>query len=150
MNIHRVKQGARITFYNGIYLLLLGLFFIFFNDYIMRTNFKAISELWGFFTRYDANISKLFILFIIILGIVMISNGIYVSYLSDYIMKRKEKITWVILFISGIITWVGLLIISILFKNLGLIILTSLGWLSFIIGMVIPIRYYLEKSYREY
>ncbi len=150
MNIHRVKQGARITFYNGIYLSLLGLFFIFFNDYVMRTSFRAISELWGFFTRYDANISKLFVFFLIIIGILMISNGIYISYLSDYIMKRKEKITWVILFISGIINWVGLLIISILLKNLGLIILAFLGWLSFIIGMIIPIRYYLEKSYREY
>lgn len=150
MNIHRVKQGARLTFYNGIYMSLLGLFSIFFNGYIMKTNFRAISELWGFFLRYDKNIANLFLFFIVVLGVIMISNGIFITYLSDYIMKRKEKITWVILFISGIISWVGLLIISILFKNWALIILSSIGWLSFVIGMIIPIRYYLEKSYREY
>ena len=150
MNIQRVKQGARLTFYNGIYMSLLGLFSIIFNDYVMRTNFVAISELWGFFLRYDKNISNLFLFFVIVMGILMISNGIFIIYLSDYIMKRKEKITWVILFISGIISWVGLLIISILFKNWALIILTFIGWLSFVVGMIVPIKYYIEKSYREY
>jgi hypothetical protein len=150
MNIQRVKQGAKITFYNGIYMILLGLFYIFFSDYNMRNNFRRISELWGFFLRYDPKIAHLFILLNILVGIFMISNGIFIMHLSDFIIKRKEKITWVILFISGIISWVSILIICILFKNWSLIILSAIGWLSFIIGMIIPIRYYLEKSYREY
>jgi len=58
--------------------------------------------------------------------------------------------TWVILFTSGIISWVGLLIISILFKNWLLIILSLIGWGTFSLGMILPIRYYMEKRYREY
>jgi hypothetical protein len=58
--------------------------------------------------------------------------------------------TWVTLFISGIIAWGGLLLISILFKNQILIILSIVGWFSFVIGMLLPIKYYLEKNYREY
>ncbi len=150
MNIQRVKQGAKITFYNGIYMILLGIFDIFFTNSIMRGIFREISESWGFFLKYNPKISNLFFLFNIILGILMISNGIFIIYLSDFIMKRKEKMTWVILFISGIICWAGLLTISILFKSWTLIILTGLGWISFVIGMIIPIRYYLEKNYREY
>ncbi len=150
MNIQRVKQGAKITFYNGIYMILFGLVYIFISDYNMRVNFRSISELWGFFLRYNHNISYLFILFNILIGILMISNGIFIIYLSDFIMKRKEKITWVILFLSGIISWVGILIINILFKNWSLIALSAIGWISFVIGMIIPIRYYLEKNYREY
>ena len=34
--------------------------------------------------------------------------------------------------------------------NILLIILTAIGWLTFIFGMLLPIKYYLEKSYREY
>jgi len=71
-------------------------------------------------------------------------------YLSDFIYKRKEKTTWVILFVSGIISWAGLLTISILVKNWILIVLDFIGWLTFILGMLIPINYYLEKKYREY
>lgn len=150
MKIQRVKQGAKITFYNGIYMILLGLFYIFFIKRNMRINFKVISELWGFFDKYDSNISYLFYLFNIILGIILISNGISIIYLSDFIIKRKEKITWVILFLSGIITWGGLLTISILFKNWLAIVLSGAGWLSFVIGMVLPIKYYFEKNYKEY
>ena len=150
MNIHRVKQGAKITFYTGIYMIILGLFFIFFIDLNMKYAFSSTTKLWGFFEKYDWDISFLFYLFNILIGILLISNGITIAYLSDFIMKRKEKITWVILFITGIISWAGLLTISILFQNLILIALSFMGWLMFIIGMLIPISYYLEKPYREY
>lgn len=150
MNIRRVKQGARITFYNGIYMILLGIFFGYFRYMDMKLNFNAISQLWGFFLRYNFEIAHLFYLFNLLIGILLISNGVVTIYLSDFIIKRKEKITWIILFISGIITWGGLLTISILLKNWLLIALSFIGWFMFIFGMLLPIRYYLEKSYREY
>jgi len=150
MNIKRVKQGAKITLYNGIYMIFLGIFYIFFSDMNMRNNFNTISKLWGFFTRYNSDISYFFILFNIHIGILLISLGILIIYLSYFIIKRKEKTTWVVLFLSGLITWVGLLTLSILFKNKYQIVLSFIGWLSFVVGMLLPIRYYLEKSYREY
>ena len=150
MNIKRVKQGARITFYNGIYMILFGGFYIGFIKFNMTQSFNAISELWGFFTKFNPEISTLFLLFNTLIGFFLISTGITVIYLSDFIMKRKEKMTWVILFLSGIISWGGLFIISFLFKNQILIALSFIGWLSFIIGMLLPIKYYMEKSYREY
>jgi len=131
-------------------MVLVGLFYTFFSDFNIRASFRSISESWGFFLRYNPKIAHLFIFFYALVGILMISNGIFITYLSDFIIKRKEKITWVMLFISGIIGWGGILVISVLFDNLTLIILSSIGWLSFVIGMVMPIRYYLEKSYREY
>jgi len=150
MNIRRVKQGAKITLYNGIYMILLGIFFIFFTDYNMKANFNSINQLWGFFSRYNEKIALLFIFFNIVIGILLIAQGVVTIYLSDFIIKRKEKITWVVLFLSGITAWGGLLTISILFRNILLIILSFIGWLGFVIGMLLPIKYYLEKSYREY
>jgi uncharacterized membrane protein YgdD (TMEM256/DUF423 family) len=150
MNIQRVKQGANITYYNGIYMILLGLYNIFFTGFNMKSNFDAISQLWGFFAKYNSPIAKMFYFYSIVLGVMLVSEGVVIMYLSDYIFKRKEKMTWVILFLSGIISWAGLLTVSILFKNTWLIILTFLGWLTFVIGMIIPIRYYLEKNYKEY
>lgn len=150
MNIRKVKQGARITLYNGIYMILFGIFYIVFVRFNMKFNFNAISELWGFFSKFNPKISFLFYLFNIIIGLFLISTGIFTIYLSDFIMKRKEKMTWVILFISGIISWGGLLVISVLFKNPILVALSFIGWFIFITGMLLPIRYYLEKGYREY
>jgi hypothetical protein len=150
MNIQRVKQGAKITLYNGVYMIFLGFFYIFFIKMNMRQNFREISELWGFFLRYNPKIAYLFFLFNILIGILLISNGILIVYLSDYIIKRKDKMTWVILFISGIISWAGILTISILIKNWLLILTSGIGWLMFVVGMLIPIRYYLEKNYRVY
>lgn len=150
MNIKRVKQGARITFFNGLYMILFGIFYIFFIRFNMTLLFNNIEQLWGFFIRYNAEIARFFYLFNVLIGLFLISTGIVIMYLSDFILKRKEKMTWVILFISQIISWVGLLIISILFKNWILITLSLIGWASFILGMLLPIKYYLEKGYREY
>ena len=150
MNIKRVKQGAKITLYNGIYSVLLGIFYIFFVNLNMIMNFNAISRLWGFFIKYEPEISRLFYLLNINIGIFLIVIGIIIIYLSYFIYKRKEKMVWVMLFISGIISWAGLLTITILMKNIVLIVLSSIGWVTFIFGMILPIRYYLEKEYREY
>ena len=150
MNIQRVKQGAKITLYSGYYSIVLGFYFIFIFYYNMKLNFKAIDELWGFFSKYNPDIAYIFILFNILIGIQLIAAGIMIIYLSDFIIKRKDKMTWVVLFLSGIIAWGGLLVISFLFKNYILIILSFVGWFLFILGMLLPIRYYLEKDYREY
>lgn len=150
MNIQRVKLGAKITLYNGIYMILLGILEIFFLDYVMKQNFNAIDQLWGFFTRYNSDIAKIFNLQATIIGILLISQGIVIIFLSYFIIKRKDKMAWIILFLTGMISWAGLLIISILLKNLLLMGSMLLGWLSFIMGMLYPIQYYLEKSYREY
>jgi len=150
MNIQRVKQGANITYYNGVYMIFLGLYNIFFTGFNMKSNFEAISQLWGFFAKYNSPIAKMFYFYSIVLGVMLVSEGVVIMYLSDYIFKRKEKMTWVVLFLSGIISWAGLLTVSFLFKNYLLIGFTFFGWITFIIGMLMPIRYYLEKNYKEY
>lgn len=150
MNIQRVKLGARITYINGIYSIIFGIFLIFFYNFNMKSDFNAIDQLWGFFSKFNPEIAKIFALFNTLNGILILSSGIIIIYLSDFIIKRKDKMTWIILFIFGIINWATLLTITILLKNLLLIILTFIGWVTFIFGMLIPIQYYLEKNYREY
>ena len=150
MNIRKVKQGAKITWYNGIYMILFGIFYAVFIKFNMKQNFNAINELWGFFAKFNPEITFLFYLFNILIGLFLISTGITMIHLSDFIIKRKDKMTWVILFVSGLIAWGGISIISYLFKNKILILLSLIGWFVFIIGMLLPINYYLEKNYREY
>ena len=150
MNIQRVKQGAKMTYVNGVYMIFLGFFIIFFDNTNLKANFNSINQLWGFFSKFNPEIANIFFLYHILIGILLVSSGIIVIYLSDYIIKRKEKMTWVMLFVFGIIEWVALLIVSILLKNIYLIILTFIGWFSFCIGMLVPIEYYLQKNYREY
>ena len=150
MNIQRVKQGAKITLYNGIYMIIFGLFYIGLVNFNMKSNFYVINGIWQLFIKYNPEISNLFIYFNIIIGVFMISMGIIVIYMSYFILKRKEKMTWLILLLSGLIGWAGLLIVSFLMKNKLLIGLSSFGWITFILGMILPLRYYLEKTYREY
>ena len=150
MNIRRVKLGAKITLYNGIYMIFLGVFLIIFVKFNMKNNFNAISIIWKTFIKYNPTIAQLLFLFNTSIGILLISMGIIIIYLSYFIIKRKDKMTWVVLFLSGITSWAGLLVISILIKNFIIIGLIFVGWLSFVMGMLIPIKYYIEKSYREY
>ena len=91
MNITKVKQGASVTYYNGIYMILFGIFYIFFVRFNMKSNFNAIDELWGFFARFNPEITKLFFLFNIVIGLFLISTGIFIMYLSDVIYKIIDK-----------------------------------------------------------
>ncbi len=150
MNIQRVKQGANITYFNGFYMILLGLYLLSFYDFNMKKSFVKIDQLWGFFSRYNPEIAFLFFLSNLLIGALLISNGIVIIFLSDFIIKRKDKMAWVVLFISGIISWAGLLTITFLIKNILLLFLSFFGWLTFIVGMLLPISYYLQKTYREY
>lgn len=150
MNIQRVKQGARITLYNGIYMILLGIFLIVFVKLNMKNSFEAISSIWRIFVKYNPKIAQLFFLFNTSIGILLISTGIIIIYLSYFIYKRKDKTAWVVLFLSGITSWGGLLVISILIKNWTIVALIFIGWASFVIGMLLPFRYYTQKNYLEY
>ena len=150
MNIQRVKQGAKITLYNEIYATLLGLFFLIFMKLNMRLNFDSITQLWGFFAKYNTNVAQIFYLFNALVGLLLISNGLTVIFLSFFIIKRKDKMAWIILFLSGITMWAGMLIISFFLWNFLLISLSLIGWLMFILGMLLPIKYYIEKPYKEY
>lgn len=150
MNIQKVKQGGKITYANGVYMIVLGFFITFFDNMNMKANFNSINQLWGFFSKFNPEIASIFTLYHILIGILLISSGIIIVYLSDYIIKRKEKMTWVMLFLLGITEWVSLLIISIFLKNTILIIITFIGWIMFCAGMLIPIEYYLQKNYKEY
>jgi len=86
MNIQRVKQGARITYFNGIYMIAIGIFYIIFRDYIMKENFISINQLWGFFNKFNSEIASLFSIYNILTGILLISIGIIIifSKISTY------------------------------------------------------------------
>ena len=136
MNVKRIKQGARINYYNGIYIILLGIFYTCFIGVNMKYNFNSTKELWGFFTMFSPGVTKLFYLFNILIGLFLVSTGITIMHLSDFIGKRKEKLTWLILCLSGTISWAGLFIISILFKNWILIFFSFFGTIMFFKGIL--------------
>jgi len=148
--VENIKLGSKITFANGIYAILLGFAYIFFFREIMRINFRHVNTTWGFFEKYNPAISSMFLRFFILIGLIIIAVGASIIYLSAIIHRKKEKDMWVVLFTIGIIFWTGLLTIEVLNLNIYTIFLSFLGWLSFIIGMIIPIKYYIEKPYDSY
>ena len=150
MNIQRIKQGARINYYNGIYMIIFGIFYAVFVGFNIKFNFNSVSELWGFFSMFNPEVTHLFYYFNILIGLFLISTGIVIMHLADFICKRKEKMTWMILFFSGAVSWGGLFVISILLRNWILIILSSVGVGMFLMGIFLPIKYYLGKRVRTY
>jgi len=149
--IENIKLGSRITFLNGIYAILLGIFYIVSSNFLLTVNFRQIQDAsWGFFEKFNPEIATLFGRLFILVGLIIIAAGICIIYLSHIIAKKKEKDFWIVLFIIGIIFWTGLFIIEALNKNIYTISLGFIGWISFIVGMLIPIKYYLEKPYDRY
>jgi len=148
--VERIRNGSLMTMYNGIYAVLFGLVYLLLVNLIAKMNFRTIDVVWQVFSKYNPAISSLFIKLMIVKGILIIPIGIAIIYLSTYILKKKDKTAWVVLFIIGLVFWPTLLTFEILDKNIYTIIASFVGWITFIIGMVIPIRYYTQREYSEY
>ena len=148
--LEKVKWGARLTYYNGIYAFILGVFYIAFFDWILKTNFNALKVIWSVFAQYNPGISYLLIKLVILKGVLVVAISIMIMYLSSFVYRKKDRISWLILLIIGIIFWPGLLVMEFLDRNIWTIILASIGWISFIIGVLIPIRYYVIDVQESY
>lgn len=148
--LENIKTGGRITLFNGIYAILFSIVYLIFFKFILKTNFKAMDIVWQVFSKYNPSINSLIVKLMILKGIFILAIGILIIYLSSYILKKKDKASWIILFIIGLIFWPSLLTFELLDKNIYTAIASFIGWLTFIIGMLIPIKYYTQTEYEEY
>lgn len=148
--VQNIKKGSWITMYNGIYAMILGIVYICLIDVIIKMNFRAIDAVWQVFAKYNPQLSNMIIRVLILKGFLVFAIGVAIVYLSNYIMKKKDKSAWVVLFIIGLVFWGVLLTVEFLDGNIYTIIAASFGWLTFIIGMLIPLKYYMQKEYIEY
>ena len=107
--LERIKQGAWLTLINGIYTILFGVVYMALMSFILKINFRHIEIVWQVFQKYNPDVNSMIVRLVILKGIFIIVIGIVIVYLSNYILKKKEKMAWVILFILGIIFWPAVL-----------------------------------------
>lgn len=148
--VQNIRKGSLITLWNGIYAIAVGILLLIFWRFIIKSNFRSIDTVWSVFLKYNPDIGWMFVRSLLLKAVFVITIGIVIIYLSNYILRKKDKTAWVILFAVGLIFWPSLLTIEILDKNFYTIIASFIGWVTFIIGMLIPIRYYLQREYSEY
>jgi len=147
MNIKTIRFGALLTLYNGIYAIIYGVLMLIFGKIIIAEYFRKNPIPWSLFTVNFQYPAKLYYSLILSHGFLLISLGIFIIYLSYFILKRKDKLAWAVLFSSGVISWASLFIIHVIIGSLIITVLSFIGWVSFIIGMIIPIKYYIRKEY---
>jgi len=150
MRLREIRLGSIITLYNGIYAIVYGLLILIFNkiilsQYFFRTAYSPTLK-WNIFAESFPYRAKLYSTLLLTNAFFLISLGVFIAYLSYFILKRKDKLAWVILFTGGIISWASLFIINLMVGSWLIRLLSFVGWISFIVGMVIPIKYYLSKK----
>ncbi len=149
--LEKIKNGARITLFNGIFAILFGAAYLGFMNFFLKDNFRTIDVVWKVFYKYNNELASVIVRLTILKCVFIILMGIMIIYLSDYIHKRKDRFAWIMLFVlGGIIFWPTILTIELFDKNFYTIIASAIGWITFIIGMILPIRYYMQREYTEY
>ena len=149
--LEKIKTGARITLFNGIFAIIFGVVYFGFMNIILKYNMRIIDVVWQVFYKYNNELASIIVHLTILKCLFIIIMGIIIIYLSNYILKRKDRVAWVMLFVvGGIIFWPAILTIEILDKNFYAVIASAIGWITFIMGMTIPIRYYMQRQYTEY
>jgi len=147
MKTRLIRLGSLITLYNGIYAIVYGILILIFSKIIIAEYFRKNPIPWSLFTVNFQYPAKLYYSLMFTDAFLLISLGIFIIYLSYFILKRKDKLSWIILFLAGIISWGGLFIVHIIMGSLIITILSFIGWVSFAAGMIIPIKYYIHKEY---
>jgi len=148
--VQNIKTGSRVTLFNGIYAMALGVLYLGFYKFMIKINFKAIDAVWQIFTKYNPELSSMLIRLMILKGIFIIIMGFTIAALSSYIIKKKDKHAWVMLFIIGLVFWGALIAMEVLDGNYYAVAASTIGWIMFIIGMLIPLKYYMQKEYIAY
>jgi hypothetical protein len=148
--LQNIKRGAWFTIFNGIYAVLFGILYVALFSFILRNNFSAIDVVWQVFAKYNPSISQLIVKLMIFKGIFIITIGILIIYLSIYLLKKKDRDTWIMLFIIGLLFWPSLLTFEVLDGNWYTASAVTVGWITFIIGMLIPIKYYSNREFTDY
>jgi vacuolar-type H+-ATPase subunit I/STV1 len=148
--VEQIKRGSKFTLWNGIYAIFYGLLYIGFMNFIIKRNFRIIDVVWQVFDKYNPAISSLILKLMILKGLFIVGFGLMIIAFSVYILKKKDKTAWVMLFILGLLFWISLLTLDMLNRNIYLIAASFIGWVTFLIGMLLPIKYYLERAYEDY
>jgi hypothetical protein len=150
MRLKLIRLGSLITLYNGIYAIILGFFMVIFSKFLIKKYFEPFPEIWEILVKKWLSDISQYHLILIYAGLLLVSFGIFVIYLSVFIIKRKDNLAWAVLFFGGIVGWASIFIVNIIAKNFIMIILSFIGWASFVTGILIPIKYYLQKGYPKF
>jgi hypothetical protein len=148
--VENIKSGSKWTLVNGIYAILLGIAYLATLGFFIRRGFRSIDVVWQVFSKYNPEIANMLIRMIIIKAILIILIGVMIVALSYHILKKKDKVAWITLFVTGLIFWGSILTLEIMQGDLYLIVPHFIGWITFIIGSLLPVRYYLQRDYTEY
>jgi hypothetical protein len=150
MKVRKIRLGSLITLYNGIYAIIYGIILIFFKNLIMQEYFIKAQVSWNIFTDSFPYRADIYLALLTMKGFMLVCFGIFIIYLSYFILKRKDKLAWVVLFTSGILGWASLFIVNLITGSWILRGLSFIGWASFVLGMIIPLKYYLGKNYQTF
>jgi len=150
MKIKLIRWGSLMTMYNGIYAIFYGILTLSFSKVILSEYFNSSPVPWRLFASSFPYRANLYYSLLLTSSFFMISLGIFIIYISYFVLKRKDKLAWVILFSGGILSWASLFIISWITGSWIIRVLSFVGWVSFIIGMALPLKYYLKKDYHEF
>lgn len=150
MRIKLIRLGSLITLYNGIYAMIYGALLIIFNEVILSEYFIKTSVRWDIFAKSFPYRAKLYSSLLLTHAFFLISLGVFIIYLSYFILKKKDKLAWVVLFSAGIISWASLFIINVMMGSWIIRVSSFIGWVSFAIGMVIPLKYYIQKGMPDF
>lgn len=150
MKLKLIKMGSLITLYNGIYAIVMGFFMIIFSKFLIKKYFEPFPEIWEILVKkWITDISQ-YHLILIYTGFLLVSFGIFLIYLSIFVMKKKDNLAWAVLFFGGILGWASIFVVNIIAKNTIMSVLGFIGWASFVIGMIIPVKYYIQKGYPRF
>lgn len=144
-----IRLGSLITLYNGIYTIGYAIFILIFSNVILSEYFRKVPVSWEVFKSSFPERASLYVSLLLAHAFFLLSLGIFIIYISYLLLKKRDKMAWVILFFAGIIGWASLFIMNVLRGSWIIIILSFIGWVSFALGMIIPIGYYLRKELPE-
>jgi uncharacterized membrane protein HdeD (DUF308 family) len=141
-----VKIGWKVMLAVGIYMLVVGLLYIFLTKPTFRDDFTSFTaKSWSDFLTNNTEAAQLFIMRQRLLGAMVLASGLFIVLIAWKSYRKAEKWSWYTLLATNIIGWASWLTYFIVIRSSTEVVLAAIGIVLFVIGIALPAKAILGK-----
>jgi hypothetical protein len=147
MQSSAVRNGSRVMYVVGIYIVVMSLFWVFFTEIIIVSDFLAFTgQSYANYLTVSPETAKLYIITKKLWGFTMLLIGFLTIFITRKSYSKGEKWSWYALLTSGIMLWGSLIGYRFWIGYVAPSIVTFIiGTALFVVGIALPAKEILSK-----
>ena len=145
--VRLIKIGWKVMLAMGIYMLVVGLLYIFLTKPTFLDDFTSFTaKSWSDFLTNNPEPAQLSVMRQRLLGAMVLVAALFIVLIAWKSYSKAEKWSWYALLATNTIGWASWLAYFIVIRSLMEVVLAAIGIVLFVIGIALPAKAILGKK----